>query len=222
VARFVLVSTDKAVRPTNVMGATKRMAELVLQALAAEPSRTCFTMVRFGNVLDSSGSVVPLFRRQLAAGLALTVTHAEVTRYFMTIPEAAQLVLQAGAMAQGGDVFVLDMGQPVKIIDLARRIVQLSGLSVRDARNPDGDVEIEITGLRPGEKLYEELLIGDNPSPTAHARIMKAHEPFIPWALLSEELAALELTTRDGEIAAIKPFLLKHVQGYLPSETRIN
>lgn len=222
VARFVLVSTDKAVRPTNVMGATKRMAELVLQALAAEGSSTCFTMVRFGNVLDSSGSVVPLFRRQLAAGLALTVTHAEVTRYFMTIPEAAQLVLQAGAMAQGGDVFVLDMGQPVKIIDLARRIVQLSGLSVRDAHNPDGDVEIEITGLRPGEKLYEELLIGDNPSPTEHARIMKAHEPFIPWVLLSEALTELELATRDGEIAAIKPFLLKHVQGYLPSETRLN
>ena len=222
VARFVLVSTDKAVRPTNVMGATKRMAELVLQALAAEAGSTCFTMVRFGNVLDSSGSVVPLFRRQLAAGIALTVTHAEVTRYFMTIPEAAQLVLQAGAMAQGGDVFVLDMGQPVKIIDLARRIVQLSGLSVRDAHNPDGDVEIEITGLRPGEKLYEELLIGDNPSPTGHARIMKAHEPFIPWALLSEELIALELATRGGEVAPIKPFLLKHVQGYLPSATRLN
>jgi FlaA1/EpsC-like NDP-sugar epimerase len=157
VSRFVLVSTDKAVRPTNVMGATKRMAELVLQALAAEASSTCFTMVRFGNVLDSSGSVVPLFRRQLAEGVSLTVTHAEVTRYFMTIPEAAQLVLQAGAMAVGGDVFVLDMGQPVKIIDLARRIVHLSGLSVRDSSNPDGDVEIEITGLRPGEKLYEEL-----------------------------------------------------------------
>jgi FlaA1/EpsC-like NDP-sugar epimerase len=221
VARFVLVSTDKAVRPTNVMGATKRMAELVLQALAAEGSSTCFTMVRFGNVLDSSGSVVPLFRRQLAAGLPLTVTHAEVTRYFMTIPEAAQLVLQAGAMAVGGDVFVLDMGQPVKIIDLARRIIQLSGLSVRDTQHPDGDVEIEITGLRPGEKLYEELLIGDNPSPTDHARIMKAHEPFMSWMQLSEALNALELATRDGEIAAIKPFLLKHVQGYQPSATRL-
>lgn len=220
VARFVLVSTDKAVRPTNVMGATKRMAELVLQALAAQPSGTCFTMVRFGNVLDSSGSVVPLFRRQLAAGLALTVTHAEVTRYFMTIPEAAQLVLQAGAMAVGGDVFVLDMGQPVKIIDLARRIIQLSGLSVRDAQHVDGDVAIEITGLRPGEKLYEELLIGDNPSPTGHARIMKAHEPFVPWASLSVALAALELATRSGETAAIKPFLLKYVQGYQPSEAR--
>jgi FlaA1/EpsC-like NDP-sugar epimerase len=222
VSRFVLVSTDKAVRPTNVMGATKRMAELVLQALAAEASSTCFTMVRFGNVLDSSGSVVPLFRRQLAEGVSLTVTHAEVTRYFMTIPEAAQLVLQAGAMAVGGDVFVLDMGQPVKIIDLARRIVHLSGLSVRDSSNPDGDVEIEITGLRPGEKLYEELLIGDNPSATGHARIMKAHEPFIPWGLLSDELTALALATQNGEIAAIKPFLLRHVQGYQPSEIRSN
>jgi len=222
VSRFVLVSTDKAVRPTNVMGATKRMAELVLQALAAEASSTCFTMVRFGNVLDSSGSVVPLFRRQLAEGVALTVTHAEVTRYFMTIPEAAQLVLQAGAMAVGGDVFVLDMGQPVKIIDLARRIVHLSGLSVRDASNPGGDVDIEITGLRPGEKLYEELLIGDNPSTTGHARIMKAHEPFIPWGLLSAELMTLELETQNGEIAAIRPFLLKHVQGYQPSEIRGN
>ena len=222
VSRFVLVSTDKAVRPTNVMGATKRMAELVLQALAAEVSSTCFTMVRFGNVLDSSGSVVPLFRRQLAEGVSLTVTHAEVTRYFMTIPEAAQLVLQAGAMAVGGDVFVLDMGQPVKIINLARRIVHLSGLSVRDASNPGGDVDIEITGLRPGEKLYEELLIGDNPSATGHARIMKAHEPFIPWLHLSAELTALALATQNGEIAAIKPFLLRHVQGYQPSEIRNN
>ena len=222
VERFVLVSTDKAVRPTNVMGATKRMAELVLQALAVEPSKTCFTMVRFGNVLDSSGSVVPLFRRQLAAGGPLTVTHSEVTRYFMTITEAAQLVLQAGAMAVGGDVFVLDMGEPVKIQDLARRMVQLSGLSVRDASNPQGDVEIEITGLRPGEKLYEELLIGDNPEPTAHARIMKAHEPFLPWQYLCDELSCLELSTRLGAVDAIRPFLLKHVQGYQPGETRSN
>jgi FlaA1/EpsC-like NDP-sugar epimerase len=218
VNRFVLVSTDKAVRPTNVMGATKRMAELVLQGLAAESSSTCFTMVRFGNVLDSSGSVVPLFRRQLAAGGPLTVTHPEVTRYFMTIPEAAQLVLQAGAMAVGGDVFVLDMGEPVKIVDLARRMVELSGLSVRDEAHPDGDVEIQITGLRPGEKLYEELLIGDNPTLTEHARIMKAHEPFMPWGYLCDELSWLELTTRDGALEAIKPFLLKHVHGYQPSE----
>ncbi|WP_114969833.1 polysaccharide biosynthesis protein [Rhodoferax ferrireducens] len=218
VKRFVLVSTDKAVRPTNVMGATKRMAELVLQALAADTTDTCFTMVRFGNVLDSSGSVVPLFRRQLAAGGPLTVTHADVTRYFMTIPEAAQLVLQAGAMAVGGDVFVLDMGEPVKIMDLARRMVQLSGLSVRDEANPNGDIDIAITGLRPGEKLYEELLIGDNPERTAHPRIMKAHEPCIPWAQLAEELLSLESAAQRDDLEAINTFLLQHVHGYQPGE----
>ncbi len=214
VKRFVLISTDKAVRPTNVMGATKRMAELVLQALAAEASNTCFTMVRFGNVLDSSGSVVPLFRRQLAAGGPLTVTHAEVTRYFMTIPEAAQLVLQAGAMAVGGDVFVLDMGEPVKIMDLARRMVQLSGLTVRDAHQPSGDVEIEITGLRPGEKLYEELLIGDNPEPTAHPRIMKAHEDHLPWPVLDGHLQTLRHAAGLNDVVAIKAVLQICVQGY--------
>ena len=214
VRRFVLVSTDKAVRPTNVMGATKRMAELVLQALAANGSGTCFTMVRFGNVLDSSGSVVPLFRRQLAGGGPITVTHADVTRYFMTIPEAAQLVLQAGAMAVGGDVFVLDMGQPVRIMDLARRMVQLSGFTVRDDANPSGDVAIALTGLRPGEKLYEELLIGDNPEPTAHPRIMKAHEPFIAWSQLQEDLKTLELAAQAGDLVAIKAFLAAHVHGY--------
>ena len=243
VGRFVLVSTDKAVRPTNVMGATKRMAELVLQALAAEGSprftdtpagsqrsaipaspvprpsthATCFTMVRFGNVLGSSGSVVPLFRRQLAEGGPLTVTHADVTRYFMTIPEAAQLVLQAGAMAHGGDVFVLDMGSPVKILELAQRIVRLSGLSVRDASNPAGDIEIAITGLRPGEKLYEELLIGDNPQPTAHPRIMKAREPFVSWAVLSPELILLDSAVQDDDPCAINALLQRHVQGYQPS-----
>jgi FlaA1/EpsC-like NDP-sugar epimerase len=214
----VLVSTDKAVRPTNVMGATKRMAELVLQALAADTPHTCFTMVRFGNVLDSSGSVVPLFRRQLAAGGPLTVTHADVTRYFMTIPEAAQLVLQAGAMAAGGDVFVLDMGEPVKIMDLARRMVQLSGLSVRDEVNPVGDIEIAITGLRPGEKLYEELLIGDNPERTVHPRIMKAHEPFIPWTQLAGDLQSLEVAAQQDDLAAIHAFLLQHVHGYQPGD----
>lgn len=218
VKRFVLVSTDKAVRPTNVMGATKRMAELVLQALAADAKSTCFTMVRFGNVLDSSGSVVPLFRRQLAAGGPLTVTHTDVTRYFMTIPEAAQLVLQAGAMAIGGDVFVLDMGEPVKIMDLARRMVQLSGLTVRDDDCPSGDIEIAITGLRPGEKLYEELLIGDNPERTVHPRIMKAHEPFVPWAQLSEELKSLEIAAQLGDLSAIKEFLRQHVHGYQSGE----
>jgi FlaA1/EpsC-like NDP-sugar epimerase len=214
--RFVLISTDKAVRPTNVMGATKRVAELVLQALAQEHTDTCFSMVRFGNVLGSSGSVVPLFRKQLVEGGPLTVTHQDVTRYFMTIPEAAQLVLQAGAMGQGGDVFVLDMGQPVKIIDLARRMVQLSGLSVRDAAYPAGDIELAVTGLRVGEKLYEELLIGDNPQPTEHPRIMKAHEPFLPWVELEPELEDLYLAAERNDALAIKAFMAKHVQGYLP------
>jgi len=214
VKRFVLVSTDKAVRPTNVMGASKRMAELVLQALAADGASTCFTMVRFGNVLDSSGSVVPLFRRQLAAGGPLTVTHAEVTRYFMTIPEAAQLVLQAGAMASGGDVFVLDMGEPVKIMDLARRVVQLSGLSVRDDSRPGGDIEIDITGLRPGEKLFEELLIGDHPERTAHPRIMKAHEDHLAWPELELQLQTLRHAADESDVAAIRAVLQACVQGY--------
>lgn len=233
VARFVLISTDKAVRPTNVMGASKRMAELVLQALAGDrapafdegnavpgvpqTNHTCFTMVRFGNVLDSSGSVVPLFRKQLAEGGPLTVTHAEVTRYFMTIPEAAQLVLQAGAMAVGGDVFVLDMGAPVKIMDLARRVVELSGLTVREDGADTGDIAIHISGLRPGEKLYEELLIGDNPEPTAHPRIMKAHEPCLPWSELTPELQALGAAAQADDVAAIKAMLKRHVQGYQPS-----
>ena len=217
VHRFVLISTDKAVRPTNVMGATKRMAELVLQAYAQQHPYTLFSMVRFGNVLGSSGSVVPLFRKQLAAGGPLTVTDAEVTRYFMTIPEAAQLVLQAGAMGQGGDVFVLDMGQPIKIIDLARRMLHLSGLSERSATHPQGDIEIAITGLRPGEKLYEELLIGDNPEPTEHPRIMKAREPHLPWRDLQGELDGLLAAARHNDAAGIKAVFLRHVQGYQPS-----
>jgi len=216
--RFVLISTDKAVRPTNIMGATKRMAELVLQALAAQNPATCFAMVRFGNVLGSSGSVVPLFRRQLADGGPLTVTHAGVTRYFMTIPEAAQLVLQAGAMGQGGDVFVLDMGEPVKIIDLARRMVELSGLRVRDAELPNGDIEIVVTGLRPGEKLYEELLIGDNPEPTSHPRIMKAHEDCLPWPALELQLATLLQAAVVNDVDAIKTVFNTCVHGYVPAE----
>jgi FlaA1/EpsC-like NDP-sugar epimerase len=216
VRRFVLISTDKAVRPTNIMGATKRMAELVLQAYATTYPQTLFSMVRFGNVLGSSGSVVPLFRKQLAEGGPLTVTHEEVTRYFMTIPEAAQLVLQAGAMGQGGDVFVLDMGQPIKIIDLARRMVHLSGLSQRNAANPHGDIEIAITGLRPGEKLYEELLIGDNPEPTEHPRIMKAREPYLPLEQLRTELDVLKAAADHNNAQAIKAVFLQHVQGYLP------
>lgn len=218
VASFVLVSTDKAVRPTNIMGASKRMAELVLQALAAQSSMsngTCFSMVRFGNVLGSSGSVVPLFRRQLADGGPLTVTHAEVTRYFMTIPEAAQLVLQAGAMARGGEVFVLDMGEPVRIIDLARRMVELSGMTVRDDTTPDGDISIAITGLRPGEKLYEELLIGDNPTATVHPRIMMAHEHFLDWPTLDQHLRALHRSAGSGDVAQIKAVLRSCVHGYV-------
>jgi FlaA1/EpsC-like NDP-sugar epimerase len=233
-ANFVLVSTDKAVRPTNIMGATKRMAELVLQALADNQSlrfhlpdgsysasvenNTVFAMVRFGNVLDSSGSVVPLFRKQLLSGGPLTVTHEEVTRYFMTIAEAAQLVLQAGAMAKGGDVFVLDMGQPVKIVDLARRMVRLSGMTVKDESNPQGDIEITITGLRPGEKLYEELLIGDNPEATAHERIMKAREAFLAWRDLSPVLVEMRLAAIQSNGTVMRSILMNLVHGYQPGE----
>jgi FlaA1/EpsC-like NDP-sugar epimerase len=216
-ARFVLVSTDKAVRPTNVMGASKRMAELVLQAISGDlgpVSGTCFCMVRFGNVLGSSGSVVPLFRRQLASGGPITVTHPEVTRYFMTIPEAAQLVLQAGAMARGGDVFVLDMGEPVKIMDLARRMVALAGLRVRDHSCPEGDIEIVVTGLRPAEKLYEELLIGDNPQATNHPRIMKAREACLPWDELAAHLEVLRSAAVSGDVPAIRAVLSRCVQGF--------
>jgi FlaA1/EpsC-like NDP-sugar epimerase len=210
VSDFVLISTDKAVRPTNVMGATKRLAEMVLQAMAAEGGATRFSMVRFGNVLGSSGSVVPLFRKQIREGGPVTVTHAEITRYFMTIPEAAQLVIQAGAMAKGGEVFVLDMGEPVRIIDLARRMIELSGLSVRDETNPEGDIEINVTGLRPGEKLYEELLIGDNPQPTAHSLIMKAHDGFLPLASLTAKLLRLDGATTAGNSQELR-HLIKDV-----------
>lgn len=218
VHNFVLISTDKAVRPTNVMGASKRLAELVLQALAQRPGMaTCFTMVRFGNVLGSSGSVVPLFRKQIDQRGPITLTHADITRYFMTIPEASQLVIQAGAMAHGGDVFVLDMGEPVRIYDLARRMVELSGLRVRDESNPRGDIEIHITGLRPGEKLYEELLIGDGAQPTSHPRIMKAHEAFLPWQDLEPELLALERAMAALDMEAVRALLLKLVVGYQPA-----
>lgn len=198
VRRFVLVSTDKAVRPTNVMGASKRICELILQARAQQQEGTVFTMVRFGNVLGSSGSVVPRFREQIRAGGPITITHNEITRYFMTIPEAAQLVIQAAGMARGGDVFVLDMGQPVRIRDLAETMVRLSGLSVRDEAHPDGDIEIVQVGLRPGEKLYEELLIGDNPTRTNHPRIMRAQENMMPWAYLRHELELMERHLREG------------------------
>lgn len=192
VSHVVLISTDKAVRPTSVMGTTKRLAEQVLQALAANQTRTCFSMVRFGNVLGSSGSVVPLFRAQAHAGGPVTITHREMTRYFMLIPEAAQLVIQAGAMAQGGDVFLLDMGEPVKIIDLAHSVIALSGLTVRDEHNPEGDIEIREVGLRPGEKLYEELLIEDTAKVSDHPLIMTASESFIPWDELEPALAQIQ------------------------------
>jgi FlaA1/EpsC-like NDP-sugar epimerase len=218
VADFVLISTDKAVRPTNVMGASKRLAEMALQALAATSPGTKFSMVRFGNVLGSSGSVVPKFRQQIRDGGPITLTHAEVTRYFMTIPEAVQLVIQAGAMAKGGDVFVLDMGQPVKIMDLARRMVELSGLTVKDEEHPEGDIEIAVTGLRPGEKLYEELLIGDNPKPTVHPRIMKAHEDFIAWAEFEAKLNALEMALNVNDVGVIRLMMQQLVAGYTPSD----
>ena len=216
VARFVLVSTDKAVRPTNLMGASKRMAELVLQALAQQTGQhqTCFSMVRFGNVLGSSGSVVPLFRDQLTRGGPLTITHPEVTRYFMTIPEAVQLVLQAAALATGGEVFVLKMGEQVKILDLARRLVELSGLQVRDAQHLKGDIEFTFIGLRPGEKLYEELLIGDSPSSTDHPRIMKAHEDFMVWHELTIHLLQLQKAALDEDVKLIRSILQTCVHGF--------
>ena len=221
VENFVLISTDKAVRPTNIMGASKRLAEMVLQALqahqAAGAGGTNFSMVRFGNVLGSSGSVVPLFRQQIRDGGPITLTHPDITRYFMTIPEASQLVIQAGAMSAGGDVFLLDMGEPVRIADLARRMVELSGLTVRDEDNPDGDIELEITGLRPGEKLYEELLIADNPQATSHARIMRAKEDFLSWSELSRHLAALETALDANDVPAARNILEMLVSGYKPS-----
>jgi FlaA1/EpsC-like NDP-sugar epimerase len=200
VDNMVLISTDKAVRPTNVMGASKRLAELVMQAHAAISGHTIFNMVRFGNVLGSSGSVVPLFKRQINVGGPITVTHPDIIRYFMTIPEAVELVIQAGNMASGGEVFVLDMGDPVKITDLARKMIYLSGFTVRDLDNPHGDIEIKYTGLRPGEKLYEELLIGDNPSSTEHERIMKANEKYLPLDSLKPKLELLNDCIRSGEV----------------------
>jgi FlaA1/EpsC-like NDP-sugar epimerase len=226
VSNFVLISTDKAVRPTNVMGTSKRLAEMVLQAQALAMSetgvKTCFSMVRFGNVLGSSGSVVPLFRKQIKDGGPITLTDERITRYFMTIPEAAQLVIQAGAMANGGDVFVLDMGEPVKIIDLAKRMVELSGLTLNDAANPSGDIEIQVTGLRPGEKLYEELLIGDNPLPTSHSRIMKAHEEFLPWSELQAKLAGLTQALDANDVLLIRTLLKGLVPGYQPDDNVVD
>ena len=217
VSTFVLISTDKAVRPTNFMGTTKRMAELVLQALAAEQTDTRFCMVRFGNVLGSSGSVIPLFRRQIEAGGPVTVTHRDITRYFMTIPEAAQLVIQAGAMGKGGDVFVLDMGESVRIFDLAKRLIRLSGLEIKSDDNPDGDIEIKCTGLRPGEKLYEELLIGDNVIPTSHERIMSALETRLSLKELEVVLNNLKKAVKANNAEHIRQILQKAPTGYAPS-----
>ncbi|AVX13558.1 polysaccharide biosynthesis protein [Stutzerimonas stutzeri] len=229
VSNFVLISTDKAVRPTNVMGSTKRVAELILQALSREPApclfgasgvhhvnKTRFTMVRFGNVLGSSGSVIPRFYAQIRAGGPVTVTHPKITRYFMTIPEAAQLVIQAGSMGQGGDVFVLDMGQPVKIAELAEKLIHLSGLSVRSEKCPHGDIAIDYTGLRPGEKLYEELLIGDNVSATEHPMIMRANEEHLDWDVLKDRLAKLLKAVENDDYPQVRQLLRAVVSGYVP------
>jgi len=219
VETFVLISTDKAVRPTNTMGATKRFAELVLQALSQDKKQnphTRFTMVRFGNVLGSSGSVVPLFREQIANGGPVTVTDSRIIRYFMTIPEAAELVIQAGAMGQGGDVFVLDMGEPVRIVDLAKRMIHLSGFIEKDETNPEGDIEITYTGLRSGEKLYEELLIGDNVSGTQHSRIMRAEEKVIEWLQLENILQQIEKHNDSDNYQEVRDILVEHVDGFKP------
>lgn len=230
VSNFVLISTDKAVRPTNVMGSTKRLAELVLQALSRElapilfgdktnvsrTNKTRFTMVRFGNVLGSSGSVIPLFHKQIKSGGPLTVTHPKITRYFMTIPEAAQLVIQAGSMGLGGDVFVLDMGEPVRIVELAEKMIHLSGLSVRSDKNPHGDIAIEFSGLRPGEKLYEELLIGDNVVATQHPMIMSANEEHLAWDALKLKLSELLVAVDQDDYARVRQLLRDTVSGYAP------
>lgn len=230
VSNFVLISTDKAVRPTNVMGSTKRLSELTLQALSRElapvlfgddsnisrVNKTRFTMVRFGNVLGSSGSVIPLFYKQIKSGGPLTVTHPKITRYFMTIPEAAQLVIQAGSMGHGGDVFVLDMGEPVKIVELAEKMIHLSGLSVRSEKNPHGDIAIEFTGLRPGEKLYEELLIGDNVSATEHPMIMSANEDHLSWDVLKSRLSDLLSAVDQDDYTRVRQLLRETVSGYTP------
>lgn len=231
VSNFVLVSTDKAVRPTNVMGSTKRFAELILQALSRESTpvffepdeniscvnETRFTMVRFGNVLGSSGSVIPLFHKQIKSGGPLTVTHPKMTRYFMTIPEAAQLVIQAGSMGKGGDVFVLDMGAPVKIVQLAEKMIHLSGLSIRSEKNPTGDIAIEFSGLRPGEKLYEELLIGDDVTATSHSMIMRANEEYLDWDSLKQKLSQLLAAVADDDYPRVRVILRETVSGYAPN-----
>ncbi|MEZ5552627.1 MAG: nucleoside-diphosphate sugar epimerase/dehydratase [Pseudomonadales bacterium] len=242
VSNFVLISTDKAVRPTNIMGASKRLAELILQALAFEEQpelisvpgsrdssnpqsikrSTRFTMVRFGNVLDSSGSVIPIFRKQIELRGPVTVTHPEVTRYFMTIPEAAQLVIQASSLGTGGEVFVLDMGQPVKILELAQKMIRLSGLTVRDAENPDGDVAISFVGLRPGEKLFEELHIGSDIHPTGHPKIQRALENMIPWSEMVGVIHALQAAIESNDLQEIHKIFTETVDGFAVSEPLVD
>ena len=218
VENMVLISTDKAVRPANIMGASKRFSELILQALNFEKTKTCFSMVRFGNVLDSAGSVVPLFRKQIKDGGPVTVTHSKVTRYFMSIPEAVQLVLQAGAMAKGGDVFVLDMGEPVRILDLAHKMINLSGLRPITNENPDGDIKVVFTGLRPGEKLYEELLIGHNVIQSQHPQIMQANEVNISWDDVQKSILIIKESHQNLNDENVRKLLLEKVEGYKPSK----
>lgn len=222
VERFVLISTDKAVRPTNVMGATKRLAELCVQHLAVSQNKTIMCMVRFGNVLGSSGSVVPLFKRQIESGGPVTVTHPEITRYFMTIPEAALLVVQAGSLAKGGDVFLLDMGEPVKIINLAKSVIKLSGHSIQDDENPEGEIAISYSGLRPGEKLFEELLIGDNPSSTVHPKIMTAHEDVLSGKVLNSILLRIKQVDEANDSASAREILIEAVNGFVPNSPNVD
>jgi FlaA1/EpsC-like NDP-sugar epimerase len=217
---FVLVSTDKAVAPTSMLGASKRLAELVLQGMQPLVSRTRFCIVRFGNVLESSGSVVPLFREQIRSGGPVTVTHPDVTRYFMTIPEAAQLVIQAGAMSRGGDVFVLEMGKPVKIADLAARLIRLMGLTVKDKRHPAGDIGVEFTGLRPGEKLHEELLLGTSVEGTDHPKIMRATEKCFTWEQVRFVLDSLDEALERSDLIQVASLLSRVVDGYDPKGLR--
>jgi len=218
VETFVLISTDKAVRPTNIMGASKRAAELVLQGLAKKKHKTCFTMVRFGNVLDSSGSVIPLFKDQIKKGGPVTVTHRNIVRYFMTIPEAVELVIQAGAMSKGGDVFILDMGNPVRIYDLAKKMISLSGFKVLNDKNPDGDIEIQFTGLRAGEKLYEELLVGNNVQETEHNLIMRAEEKMIDWDELNPSINELYQASLENDLDLVISIIKKIVPEFVPKK----
>jgi len=225
VETFVLISTDKAVRPTNIMGASKRFAELILQSLSIDNDKqvnTNMTMVRFGNVIGSSGSAIPLFQQQIKDGGPITVTHPEVLRYFMSIPEAAELVIQAGAMGTGGDLFVLDMGEPVKVLDIAKRLIGLSGLELKDADNPEGEIEIIFTGLRPGEKLYEELLIGDNVNKTEHKKILRAKEDYLQSEELNHYLEQIKDVEKDNDVEGLRNILERAIPGFVPDKDSID